>query len=110
MVLGNDIQQYCLRNNDPVMLPQSTVVSDGVVFQELRVKNEIVLPELGVAEIVWPPIGWCGNCQISKKGQVQLGGRLISITSSYSVGLLDMASAAVLVLPGMWAIFRGEYT
>ena len=72
------------------MVPQSTIVSDGVVLQELRIIDEVVIPELGVVEVVRPPISHglchqkcearlleiecrrCGNCQVSLNGQVQL--------------------------------------
>ena len=38
------------------MMPQSTVVSDGGVIQELRIMDKIFLPDLGVVEVVRPPI------------------------------------------------------
>ena len=37
------------------MMPQSTAVSDGGVLQKLRIMDEIVLPDLGVVEVVRPP-------------------------------------------------------
>ena len=46
----------CLVDNDSVMVPQSTFVSDGGVLQELRVRDGIVLPHLVVIEVVRPPI------------------------------------------------------
>ena len=38
------------------MMPQSTVVSDGRVLQELHIMDETVLPDLGVVEVVRPQI------------------------------------------------------
>ena len=38
------------------MVPQSTIVSDGGVRQELRIMDEIVLSDLGVVEVVRSPI------------------------------------------------------
>ena len=40
MVPANNFQQSCLRNNDPAMVPQSIVVSDGWVLQELSFRDE----------------------------------------------------------------------
>ena len=34
------------------MVPQSTIVSDGGVLQELRVRDEIGFSDLGVVEVV----------------------------------------------------------
>ena len=41
---------------DPVVVPQSTVAPDGAVLQELRVRDEIVILDLGVVEVVRPSI------------------------------------------------------
>ena len=38
------------------MMPQSLVVPDGGVLQELRIMDEIVLSDLGVVEVVRSPI------------------------------------------------------
>ena len=68
------------------MVPQLTVVWNRWVHQELRVIDEIVLPDLGVVTVVLPQIShgighqrcearlleiecrWCGICQISQEG------------------------------------------
>ena len=45
---GNYFNESLLGDNDPVVVPQSTFVLDGGVFQELHVRDEIVLPDLGI--------------------------------------------------------------